>query len=114
MKRKLLFALLFIVPLAIGQKPTPSPTPQWMAGPTFITTTPPTSFTFSGGMEAPRMVIHFSGETVIEINADGKHLAVSADGKVTGDLPHDKAADEFWKDLALALPEMCKEKRKEP
>lgn len=63
-------------------------------------------------LNTPTVVIHFEGDKLLEINVDGKHLLVSADGKVTGDMPHDKAAEEFWKALAVAFPEVCPKKRK--
>ena len=73
----------------------------------------PSGVIFDSGIQPPRMIIHLSGPRIMEINADGKHLVINADGTVTGDLPHDKAADEFWKNIAKAFPPIC-EKDKEP
>jgi len=59
------------------------------------------------------MVIHFEGDKILEVNgADGKHLIVAADGKITGDLPHDAAADEFWRSIAKAFPVVCEERKR--
>lgn len=54
----------------------------------------------------PMMSIHMTkGDPVIlEVNSNGKHLNVMADGTVTGDLPHDAAADQFWKAVATIAP----------
>lgn len=31
----------------------------------------------------------------------------TSDGRVTGDLPHDKAAEGFWRSLAKGFPHVC-------
>jgi hypothetical protein len=42
---------------------------------------------------------------------NGDSLTVWRDGTVSGTLPHDQAADEFWKALAKSYPSMCERPR---
>lgn len=96
--------MLFML-IQSGPKPTPTPKPEWTPQDTGSTSLITTSTWYPSTITTPMMVIHLQGETILEINgADGKKLKLSADGKVTGDLPHDQAADNFWKAVATFAP----------
>lgn len=103
--------LLFFVLLQVST-PKPTPAPELLRGTTtMVTTSNISANTWASALTTPTMVIHFSGDTILEINgADGKKLKLAANGKVTGDLPHDKAADAFWKAVASVVPK-CERER---
>ncbi len=110
---KIMVAFMLLLLPWQSPKPTPSPTPAWTGNIITSATTTTAPIMWATALNTPRMVIHFEGNIILEINgADGKHLIVAADGKITGDLPHDAAADEFWRSIASAFPSMCEWKSK--